>query len=107
MPNLGQRFMAIVTEEGSVRGMEQQVADVTKPLESVRADIKAGHAIIFDDDGTGNGTGSYMVNKATGEINMIRDNGRDYVMRRWIIPTNEVNAVMAQANEPGFARPSA
>jgi len=106
LPNLGQRFMACVTEEGSIRGMEQQVCDVTKALESVRADVRAGHAIIFDDDGSGNGTGSFMVNKATGEINMIRDNGRDYIMRRWLVPQKQAPAIIANAGELGFTRQS-
>jgi hypothetical protein len=98
--------MACVTEEGSIRGMEQQVCDVTKALESVRADVRAGHAIIFDDDGSGNGTGSFMVNKATGEINMIRDNGRDYIMRRWLVPQKQAPAIIANADELGFTRQS-
>ena len=101
LPNLGQRFMAVVTEEGTLRGMEQQVADVTKPLESVRANVRAGHAVIFDDDGTGRGMGSYLINKSTGEVNAIRDDGKDYIMRRWIVPPGMVHNVM---NEQGFQR---
>ena len=101
LPNLGQRFMAVLTEEGTLKGMEQQVADVTKPLEAVRANLKAGHAIVFDDDGTGQGTGSFIINKQTGEINAIRDDGKDYVMRRWIVPPKLVPAIM---QEQGFAR---
>jgi hypothetical protein len=94
IPNLGQRFMAVLTEEGTIRGMEQQVVDVTKPLESVRANVRAGHAVIFDDDGTGQGMGSYLINKSTGEINAIRDDGKDYIMRRWIVPPGMVPDVM-------------
>jgi len=105
LPNLGQRFMAVLTEEGTVRGMEQQVCDVTRPLEAIRANIKAGHAILFDDDGSGQGTGSYMVNKTTGEINMIRDDGANYLMRRWIILANEVSAILQKQAE-GFQWPS-
>ena len=105
LPNLGQRFMAVLTEEGTVRGMEQQVCDVTRPLEAIRANVKAGHAILFDDDGSGQGTGSYMVNKSTGEINMIRDDGANYLMRRWIIPPQEVPALLQRQAE-GFQWPS-
>ena len=86
--------------------MEQQVADVTKALESVRADVRAGHAVIFDDDGSGQGTGSYMMNKKTGEINMIRDDGRDYIMRRWLIPQKEAPSFIGNANKLDFARQS-
>jgi len=105
IPNLGQRIMAVMTEEGSVRGVVQQVADVTKDLEAIRAVLKTGHAVIFNDDGTGNGTGSFMVNKQTGEHNVIHDNGMDYVMRRWIIPKNDVESMMTQdATAAGFTR---
>ena len=104
LPNLGQRFMAVLTEEGTVKGMHQQVADVIKPLEAVRANVKANHAVVFDDDGTGRGLGSYMINKATGEINAIRDDGSDYIMRRWIIPEQEVPYAMG--NNQDFIRPS-
>jgi hypothetical protein len=95
LPNLGQRLMACLTEENTLRGMVQQVADVTKPLEAVRADVKSGHAVVFDDDGTGRGMGSYMINKTTGEVNMIRDDGYDYIMRRWLIPKAAVPAIIA------------
>ena len=84
-----------MTEENTLRGMVQQVADVTKPLEAVRADVKSGHAVVFDDDGTGRGMGSYMINKTTGEVNMIRDDGYDYIMRRWLIPKAAVPAIIA------------
>jgi len=105
IPNLGQRIMAVMTEEGSVRGVVQQVADVTKDLEAIRAVLKTGHAVVFNDDGSGNGSGSFMVNKQTGELNAIHDNGMDYVMRRWIIPKNDVESMMAQeATAAGFTR---
>ena len=102
--NLGQRFMAVITEEGTLRGMEQQVAEVTKPLEAVRANVRAGHAVVFDDDGSGQGSGSYMINKVTGEVNAIRDDGKDYVMRRWIVPPQLVPGIIAESNEQSFRR---
>ena len=108
IPNLGERFLAVLTEEGTVRGVEQQVADVTKSLEAIRANVKAGHTVVFDDDGTGRGVGSLMVNKTTGEVNAIHDDGSNYVMRRWIIPKNEVPqivaAIHAQGNPEDFPR---
>jgi len=100
--------LAVLTEEGTVRGVEQQVADVTKSLEAIRANVKAGHTVVFDDDGTGRGVGSFMVNKTTGEVNVIHDDGSNYVMRRWIIPKNEVPQIVAaihdQGNPAGFPR---
>ena len=98
--------MAVMTEEGSIRGVTQQVGDVTKNLEAIRAVLKTGHAVVFNDDGSGNGTGSFMVNKWTGETNAIRDDGSDYVMRRWIIPQPEVEQMMMQqaTANAGFTR---
>jgi len=98
LPNLGQKFLAVLTEEGTVRGVQQQCADVTKPLEAIRDNVRTGHVVIFDDDGSGQGTGSVMINKFTGEVNAIHDNGSDYVMRRWIIPVQDVDAVIAEAS---------
>ena len=106
IPNLGERLLAVITEEGTVRGMTQQVADVTKPLEAVRANLKSGHAVIFNDDGSGNGTGSFMVNKSTGEINAIHDDGSNFVMRRWIIPAQEVPEIVKHMQgDPEAAAP--
>ncbi len=109
IPNLGERLLAVVTEEGTVRGMEQQVADVTTNLEAVRANLRTGHAVIFNDDGSGQGSGSFVVNKATGEVNAINDNGANFVMKRWIIPVQDVSQVLATlhsdpADASGFPR---
>ena len=43
IPNLGEKLLPVVTNEGSWRGMVAQVADVTKALQSVRALVRAGH----------------------------------------------------------------
>jgi hypothetical protein len=98
--------MAVMTEEGSVKGVIQQVADVTKNLEAIRAVLKTGHAVIFNNDESGCGTGSFMVNKRTGEVNAIHDNGSDFVMKRWIIPKSDVEMAMAYEAEAaaGFTR---
>ena len=91
-----------------MRSLEQQVADVTRNLEAIRANVKAGHAVVFDDDGTGRGLGSFMVNKTSGEVNVIHDDGSNYVVRRWIIPKAEVPqivaAMQAQRNPEDFPR---
>ena len=41
--NLGEKLMPVMTEEGLWRGLQAQVADVSKALQSVRASVKAGH----------------------------------------------------------------
>ena len=47
LPNLGEKTMAVWTSENTVRGYHSQVADVTKPLQSVRALLASDHTVVF------------------------------------------------------------
>ena len=47
IPNLGETLMAVVTDDGAWRGLQAQVADVSKMLQSVRSLVKAGHTVVF------------------------------------------------------------
>ena len=58
--------------------MTAQVADITKPLCSVRRMTQAGNRVVFDD------TGSYVENKQTGEITTINETRGDYHMVVWV-----------------------
>ena len=84
LANLGQKVMAVYTEEGTLRGMTAQVADVSKMLMSVRHLCKSGHAVVFDEDG------SMIINKTTGEVNKIADDGVNYLMKLWAVPPDEL-----------------
>ena len=95
LPNLGEKLMAFVTEEGTIRSNASQVADVASNLQSVRAMLKNKHAVVFDEDG------SHAVNKVTGEVNWITDDGSNCTMKHWIIPPDQVIDVMEAA---GFQR---
>ena len=53
IPNLGEKLFAVVTEEGTVRGMRPQVADVSKALQSVRALVRTEHVVVFGDGESG------------------------------------------------------
>ena len=55
-------------------------ANVTRPLASVKKICKAGHIVVFDDDG------SYIYNKITGEINQLRKDDGNYMLDVWIPP---------------------
>ena len=68
---------------------EPQAAEVSRPLASVKRICEAGHTVVFDD------TGSFILNKATGEINALREECGNYMLDLWVPPTNEL----------GFARP--
>jgi hypothetical protein len=99
LPNLGEKVMAVMTQEGTLRGYKTQLADVTHALQSVRALLKSKHSVIFDDEG------SYIFNKVTGEYNQILDDGINYLMQQWIVPPDQVQMVMQNLrNEADFGR---
>jgi len=81
--NIGEKAMPVMTREGTLRGYVSQLADVTCALQSVRHLHASGHAVIFD------GEESYMINKGTGEINQIIDDGTNYILETWVVPPKE------------------
>ena len=93
--NLGETLLPVVTAEGSWKGLRAQVADVSKPLQSVRTLVQAGHMVVF---GHGDeGCSHYIVNKITGETIAVKDDGTNYLLGLFIAPVHE----------SGFARPEA
>lgn len=99
IPNLGQKFLAVMTSQGSIRGYQTQIANVTKPLQSVRSMLASKHTVIFDEDK------SFVLNKITGELNVMRDDGINYYLDQWIIPKTQVSqAMQIVASESGFTR---
>ena len=91
LPCLGRKRIAVLTQEGTVRGYNSQCAEVTKSLQSVRALIKNSHAVLF---GLGpKGDQHVIVNKLTGEVNHLEDDGVNYIQKLLVIPPDKVNAV--------------
>ena len=88
IPNLGQKFLAVVTAEGTVRGYSTQCADVTKPLQAVRALMANQHAVVFDSEGC------FVFNKVSGELNVMRDDGVNFYLDQWVIPKDKLQTVM-------------
>ena len=86
--NLGEKVILVVTAEGTLRGYSSQVAGVTQALQSVRHLHRSGHLVVFD------GPDSFMVNKVSGEVNHIDDDGSNYTMTMWIVPPDELNSVV-------------
>eukprot|EP00973_Karenia_brevis_P092280 12411633-Karenia_brevis.AAC.1 len=71
IPNLGERTVGGVTQEGMHTKMRFQVCPVTKALGSVSKMTKTGHRVVFDSaDSEG---GSYILNKATGSKKYLRE----------------------------------
>ena len=77
-PNLGEKKFQGVTEEGSLRGLTAQVVEVSQNLLSVHRCVKAGNRVVFDSDG------SYVENKATGEVNWLTETGNLWTLKLWV-----------------------
>ena len=88
IPNLGEQRLPLITQEGTLRAMTFQAAPVSRPLGSVMRMCKSGHRVVFDDEG------SYIQNKVTGEITLLREENGNYMLDVWILPNND----------PGFGR---
>ena len=58
--------------------MRLQATEVSRPLASVKRVCEAGNADVFDD------TGSFILNKATGEINALREECGNYMLDLWV-----------------------
>ena len=80
IPNLGEVMLPMLTSEGTKRKMKMQAAEVSKPLASVKRICEAGHTVVFDE------TGSFMCDKATGEVNYFREEGGNYMLDVWVPP---------------------
>ena len=69
--------------EGTVRGMVKKASPVTKPLGSAKKICQAGHTVVFDDEG------SFIMNKNTGEVNLLREEDGNYMLGAWIPPPQQ------------------
>ncbi len=91
LPNLGEKLCAVLTAEGTLRGFQSQVAEVSSPLEAVRQLLKSKHCVLF---GLGENEEEHMIiNKLTGEINRLRDDGVNYIHDMLVVPPEEVDNV--------------
>ena len=69
LPNLGEKFLPVITKEGTLRGYSSQCADVTTTPQSVTHLNDTDHVVILDKQN------SFMINKVTGESNRIDHDG--------------------------------
>ena len=91
LPDLGEKLMAVLTAEGTLRGFRSQVAEVSEPLESVRQLLKSKHCVLF---GLGENEDEHLIiNKITGEVNRLRDDGINYLHDMLVVPPDQVDAV--------------
>ena len=106
LANLGQARMAVITPEGTLRGYRSEVADVSSPLQSVRHLVAANHCVLF---GLGpNGDEHLIINKISGEVNRMRDDGTNYIQDLLVVPPEFLDEVMKKMHgedpEPPFGR---
>ena len=94
IPNLGEKFLPIVTREKSWRGLKVEVADIAQAFQSVRSLVKTGHRVVFGDGP--DGTAHYIEHNVTGEVNWVEDDGLNYLMTYLIAPKEVA----------GFTRPA-
>ena len=86
--NMGEQVVAMVTEEGTLRGMKFQCTQkVKKPLASVKRMLEANHAVVFAPDELG---GSFILNLVTGEMNKMHEADGNYMLDVWIPPASSV-----------------
>ena len=85
IPNLGDIKLPMIMREGTSRGMLMKAAPVSKPLASVKKICQAGHAVIFDEEG------SFIINKTTGEMNWMREDDGNYMLDAWVPPPESPN----------------
>ena len=103
LANLGRKRLAVLTREGTVRGYQSECAEVTKSLQSVRSLVRNRHAVMF---GMGeNGDEHVIVNKDTGEINFLEDDGINYVQSLLVIPPDKLEQVQGKMAEIRSAQP--
>ena len=98
IPNLGEKFVPVVTSEGTVRGYHTQIADVSKPLSSVRSMNKAHQTVVFDEDG------SFIFNKVSGELNWLRDDGTNFLLDMWVMPKVEIEKQLNEGQSQSHFR---
>ena len=103
--NIGQKKIAVLTPEGTLRGYQSQVVeDLSSPLESVRQLVGSRHCVLF---GLGENDDEHLIiNKLTGEVNRMRDDGLNYMHDMLVVPQDQVADVQARiaSGESPFTR---
>ena len=101
LPNLGEKRMAVMTAEGTLRGYRSQCADVSQPINAVRSMVASKSAVCF---GLGpEGDQHLIINRLTGEINQIEDDGYNYIQNLWVVPPDEIEQIQRdQGSEQPF-----
>ena len=95
LPNLGEKKLRVITEEGHPAVATFQLADVTRPLCSISKVCDRGNTVTF------HATGGYITS-ATGEQTEFRRQNNVYVLDMYMKSPKNFEG----AGAPGFSRPS-
>ena len=95
-PNLGEKKIEGINEEGQDVGMTIQVAKVNKVLASVGRMCEAGNKVVFDDE-----EGSYIMNKKTGKVTKFEKRNGVYNFNLMI--PKELSSVESASNSSSSA----
>ena len=82
IPNLGAMQIPIVTRERTQRTLNITAAPVTKGLLAVKQLNQTGHCVVFDEGH------SFILNKATGEMNLLREENGNFMLDLWVPPNS-------------------
>ena len=77
---MGELNLPMLMRERDWKSMKLQACPVAKPLASVKRICMAGHAVIFDEEG------SYIVNKTTGSVTQLREEDGNYMLDVYVPP---------------------
>ena len=72
---------------------------MSKPLNAVMFLVRSGHIVVCGD--VEDGIFHYLLNKLTGELNAVRDNGINNLMNMKIIPERSIGSM----SQTGVVRP--
>ena len=97
LPNLGEKRLQVITEEGNRATATYQVADVTRPLCSISKVCDRGNTVTFT------AKGGYITSKS-GEKMSFRRQNNVYVLDMYL--RNPGDAAKERTTSPVFSRPS-
>ena len=78
IPNLGEKRIFAVTEEGIEKKLILQVCDVNQGLISASKLAASGNRVILDDDG------SFVENKVSGQKTWLEKREGMYILKLWV-----------------------
>ena len=96
IPNLGEKHLMVMKDDGSVGRVRYQVADISRPLNSVSEICDSGNQVIF---GRGGGC---IVNTNTGSRTYFGREENVYVLDLWVMTPSMAASYSNETMDPGF-----